>query len=31
VGGDTLIIDTIGYNDKTEISGYRHSEGPAHR
>jgi hypothetical protein len=24
--GDTLIIDTIGYNDKTEISGYRHSE-----
>ena len=24
--GDTLVIDTIGYNDKTEISGYRHSE-----
>ena len=24
--GDTLIIDTIGYNDKTEISGYRHSD-----
>jgi hypothetical protein len=24
--GDTLIIDTIGYNDKTEISGYRHTE-----
>ena len=24
--GDTLVIDTIGYNDKTEINGYRHSE-----
>jgi hypothetical protein len=24
--GDTLIIDTIGYNDKTEVSGYRHSD-----
>ena len=24
--GDTLVIDTIGYNDKTEISGYRHTE-----
>jgi hypothetical protein len=23
--GDTLVIDTIGYNDKTEISGYRHT------
>ena len=24
--GDALIIDTIGYNDKTEISGYRHTD-----
>jgi hypothetical protein len=24
--GDTLVIDTIGYNDKTEISGYRHTD-----
>jgi hypothetical protein len=24
--GDTLVIDTIGYNDKTEISGFRHTE-----
>ena len=24
--GDTLVIDTIGYNDKTEINGYRHTE-----
>ncbi|HEY1243128.1 MAG TPA: hypothetical protein VGF16_21340 [Bryobacteraceae bacterium] len=24
--GDTLVIDTIGFNDKTEISGFRHSE-----
>ena len=24
--GDILVIDTIGYNDKTEISGYRHTE-----
>jgi hypothetical protein len=24
--GDTLAIDTIGYNDKTEVSGYRHTE-----
>jgi hypothetical protein len=24
--GDTLVIDTIGYNDKTEIQGYRHTE-----
>jgi hypothetical protein len=24
--GDTLVIDTIGFNDKTEINGYRHSE-----
>ena len=24
--GDTLVIDTIGYNDKTEIGGFRHTE-----
>ena len=24
--GDVLVIDTIGYNDKTEINGYRHTE-----
>ena len=24
--GDTLVIDTIGYNDKTEIAGYRHTD-----
>jgi hypothetical protein len=24
--GDTLVVDTIGFNDKTEISGYRHTE-----
>jgi hypothetical protein len=24
--GDTLVIDTIGYNDKTEINGFRHSD-----
>jgi hypothetical protein len=24
--GDTLVIDTIGFNDKTEIAGYRHTE-----
>jgi hypothetical protein len=24
--GDTLVIDTIGFNDKTEISGYKHTE-----
>lgn len=24
--GDTLVIDTIGYNEKTEIAGYRHTE-----
>ena len=24
--GDTLVVDTIGYNDKTEIGGYRHTE-----
>jgi hypothetical protein len=24
--GDTLVIDTIGFNDKTEIGGYKHTE-----
>jgi hypothetical protein len=24
--GDTLVVDTIGFNDRTEISGYRHTE-----
>ena len=24
--GDTLVIDTIGFNDKTEIAGFRHTE-----
>jgi len=24
--GDTLVVETIGFNDKTEISGYRHTE-----
>jgi hypothetical protein len=24
--GDTLVIDTIGYNEKTEVSGYRHTD-----
>jgi len=24
--GDTLVVDTIGFNDKTEISGYKHTE-----
>ena len=24
--GDTLVIDTIGYNDKTEVNGFRHTE-----
>ena len=24
--GDTLVIDTIGYNEKTEIAGYRHTD-----
>jgi hypothetical protein len=24
--GDTMVIDTIGYNDKTEIQGYRHTD-----
>jgi hypothetical protein len=24
--GDTLVIDTVGFNDKTEIAGYRHTD-----
>jgi len=24
--GDTLVVDTIGYNDKTEVSGFRHTD-----
>lgn len=24
--GDTLVVDTIGFNDKTEVSGYRHTD-----
>lgn len=24
--GNTLVVDTIGFNDKTEISGYRHTD-----
>lgn len=24
--GDTLVVDTVGFNDKTEISGYKHTE-----
>ena len=24
--GDTLVIDTIGYNEKTEIAGFRHTD-----
>ena len=24
--GETLVVDTIGFNDKTELQGYRHSE-----
>jgi hypothetical protein len=24
--GDTLVVDTAGFNDKTEISGYKHTE-----
>ena len=24
--GDTLVVDTIGFNDKTELQGYRHTE-----
>ena len=25
--GDTLVVDTIGFNDKTELQGFRHTEG----
>jgi hypothetical protein len=24
--GDTLVVDTVGFNDKTEISGYLHTQ-----
>src|SRR5579872_32027 len=24
--GDTLVVDTVGFNDKTEINGFRHSD-----
>jgi hypothetical protein len=24
--GDTLVVDTIGFNDKTEVSGFKHSD-----
>jgi hypothetical protein len=24
--GDTLVVDTIGFNDKTEVSGYHHTD-----
>jgi hypothetical protein len=24
--GDTLVVDTVGFNDKTEVSGFKHSE-----
>jgi len=24
--GDTLVVDTVGFNDKTEINGYKHTE-----
>ena len=24
--GDTLVVDTLGFNDKTEVSGYMHTE-----
>ena len=24
--GDTLVVDTIGFNDKTELQGYKHTE-----
>jgi hypothetical protein len=24
--GDTLVVDTVGFNDKTEIGGYKHTE-----
>jgi hypothetical protein len=25
--GDTLVVDTIGFNDKTELNGFKHTEG----
>jgi len=25
--GDTLVVDSVGFNDKTEVSGYMHTEG----
>jgi hypothetical protein len=25
--GDTLVVDTVGFNDKTEVQGFRHTEG----
>ena len=24
--GDTLVVDTVGFNDKTELQGYRHTD-----
>ena len=24
--GDTLVVDTVGFNDKTEINGYLHTD-----
>jgi hypothetical protein len=24
--GDTLVVDTVGFNDKTEVSGFKHTE-----
>ena len=24
--GDTLVVDSVGFNDKTEINGYRHTD-----
>ncbi len=29
--GDTLVVDTVGFNDKTEINGYKHTEALAYR
>ena len=28
--GDTLVVDTVGFNTRTELSGFKHSEGAAH-
>jgi len=25
--GDTLVVDTVGFNTRTELSGFKHSEG----